>query len=219
MTNRTASCPGCGGTLTFRSAATVCVVCPFCGGASYRTDVDLEYLGKAAEVVPIASPLELGAAGRFDGKSWTAVGQLQLDHGAGPWNEWCLLFDDGSWGWYAEAQGDTLLTAALPTSELPAIPAWEALAPDLDLDLGKGGTFTVAEIGTGRVTAVQGELPTRVLPGAVVRYADLRGSNGAFATLDFGDSDAIEAVYVGRTVLPEELGLDALKAVPAERKV
>ena len=220
MTDRVASCPGCGGTLTFASAATVCVVCPFCGGASYRSDVDLEFLGKVAEVADIASPVELGGSGKLDGVGWTAIGRIQLDHGAGPWNEWCLLFDDGTWRWYAEAQGEALLTTAQPLADLPAPPAWDVLVPDVDVDLGPSGRFVVAEIGTGRVTAVQGELPTRVLPGAVVRYADLRGPGGTFATLDYGaGGPAVEAVYVGRTVLPEQLGLDAEKAAPVEKKV
>ena len=110
MSLRTAPCPGCGATLTFLSAASVCIVCPYCGGGSMRTDRALESFGTVAELAPIESPLTLYQAGRFGGVGYTAVGLLQLDHGAGPWNEWCLLFDDGTWGWYAEAQGQTLFT-------------------------------------------------------------------------------------------------------------
>ena len=38
-------------------------------------------------------------------RGFTLVGRLQLDYGQGPWNEWYAAFDDGDWGWVAEAQG------------------------------------------------------------------------------------------------------------------
>lgn len=219
MTIRTGSCGGCGATLEFASAATILVVCPHCGGASWRSDRDLEYVGKVAEVAPIASPVELGASGRFEGRGWTCVGQVQLDHGRGPWNEWCLLFDDGAWGWYAEAQGETLLTRPAPPDAVRAAPAWQGLEPGAPVDLPGTKGLLVAEVGVGRVTSVRGEIPTRVLPGQEVRYADLRGPGAAFGTLDYGRGEACEAVYLGRTVAPEDLGLSPRDAVPVERRV
>lgn len=215
MSLRTASCPGCGATLEFRNAATLVVVCPFCGSASYRTDVDLTLIGKVAAVAPIESPLDLATAGRFEGVGWTCVGQIQLDHGAGPWNEWCLLFDDGSWGWLAEAQGELLLTRKMDGVEAPPL---ESLQPGAELTLGSAGRFVVAEVGEGTVTAVRGELPARVVPGDVVHYADLRGPGGGFATLDFGAGTTCEAVYVGRVVTAEDMGLPTEPAAPTERR-
>ena len=219
MTLRTGSCGGCGATLEFASAATVLVVCPHCGGASWRSDRDLAYVGKVAEVAPIASPLSLGETGRFEGVGWTCVGQLQLDHGRGPWNEWCLLFDDGSWRWYAEAQGEALLTRPAGPDVVAAAPERTALEPGTAVDLPGTKDLLVAEVGVGRVTAARGELPARVLPGSEVRYADLRGPAGAIGTLDYGAGDACQAVYLGRTVAPEELGLAPEKAPPVERRV
>ena len=145
---RTASCPGCGGTLQFQSAATLCVVCPFCGGASYRSDVALEFLGKVAEVAPIDSPLELGTSGRLGARTWTAVGQVQLDHGAGPWNEWCLLLDDGSFAWLAEAQGELLVTTAVD-GKGASLPSWDEASPGVGFQLA-GKTWVVAERGDAR---------------------------------------------------------------------
>jgi hypothetical protein len=212
---RTASCPGCGATLEFRNAATVVVVCPFCNSAAYRGDVDLEKIGKVAEVTPIVSLLEIGSHGKHRGVGWTAVGQLQLDHGAGPWNEWCLLFDDGTWAWLAEAQGELYLTRRVEGAEAPP---HADLEPGITVSLGDAGTFEVAEVGEGRVVAVRGELPARVVPGSVVRYADLRGDVGTFATLDYGSGDALEAAYAGVVVEPEDVGLDPAKTFGAERR-
>lgn len=216
-TERTTTCPGCGATLAFASAATLVVTCPSCGGASYRSDVALEWLGKVAEVVPVASALELGATGRFEGQGYTCRGQVQLDHGAGPWNEWALLLDDGTWVWYAEAQGETLLTAEVAGAASTA-PKADEVEPGVGVRVG-GQDLLVVEVGEARVVTVRGELPSRRVPGARYRYADLRGDDGAFGTLDFGAGPACEAVYVGRTVRPEELGLDPTKAAPVERRV
>jgi len=213
---RTVPCPGCGATLTFQSAASVCIVCPYCGGGSMRTDRALESFGTVAELAPIESPLELYHTGRFGGLGWTAVGLLQLDHGAGPWNEWCLLFDDGTWGWYAEAQGQTLLTRKV---EGVAAPIHSELAPDQELEIAGHGRYVVAEVGEARLTSARGELPVRVVPGTTVRYADLRAADGGFGTLDYGVGITLEHAYVGREVDPKELGLDPEKAVRAEKRV
>ena len=217
MSDVVASCPGCGDRLTFRNPATVTVVCPSCGSLCARSDLDLERLGKVAELAPIDSPLSLGEHGRFGSEGWTAVGLLQLDHGAGPWNEWCLLLDSGGWAWLAEAQGELLWTR--PVEGLIA-PPYEQLEAGDRLDLGvKAGTWTIAEVGSAHVVSARGELPTRITPGSPVRYADLRGPGGGFATLDYGDSGTLERVYVGRKVEGEDVGLDPTKvAEQAERR-
>jgi hypothetical protein len=146
------------------------------------------------------------------------VGQVQLDHGTGPWNEWCLLLDDGSWRWLAEAQGDLLLTRPIREAE-PHIPARDALAPGRPVDLPGGGEFVVAEVGEARVVTVRGELPVRVAPGGVVRYADLRGRGGGFATLDYGDGSEPPKAYAGKKVAGPEIGLDPTRvAAPKERR-
>ena len=216
MSRRTVPCPGCGATLTFQSAASVCIVCPYCGGGSMRTDRALEAFGTVAELAPIESPLELHQSGRLGGLGYTAVGLIQLDHGAGPWNEWCLLFDDGTWGWYAEAQGQTLLTRKV---EGVAAPPWSGLAPEQELEIVGHGRYLVAEVGEARLTSARGELPVRVVPGGTVRYADLRAADGGFATLDYGQGTALEGAYVGREVDPRELGLDPEKAARVEKRV
>jgi hypothetical protein len=212
---RSAPCPGCGATLEFKNAATLVVVCPFCGSASYRSDVALESIGKVAEVAPIESLLELGARGRHADRGWRAVGQIQLDHGAGPWNEWCLAFDDGTWGWLAEAQGQLLLTRAVEGAKAPTR---TRLRPGNEVSLGETGLFRIAEVGSARVTAVRGEIPARVVPGQAVHYADLSGPGGLFGTLDYGTGDELEAAYAGRVVAAEEMGLDPSKAARVERR-
>ncbi len=220
MTIRSASCPGCGATLDFASAATVTVVCPHCGGGSYRTDVALESFGETAEVVDIATPLEIGSIGRFEGKRWSAIGFAQLDHGAGPWNEWVLQFDDGEIGWYAEAQGQCWFTRRVASATAPP---FEALELEQDVPVDGHGGLRVVEKGEGTVLTFRGESPLRVVPGRRFSYADLEGAGLAVGTIDYGTGDygtgpASDAptVYVGRRVEATEFGLDPEKAAPVE---
>jgi predicted RNA-binding Zn-ribbon protein involved in translation (DUF1610 family) len=217
MSTRSAACPGCGAEIVFRNAATLFVVCPSCGCASFRRDLKLEKIGKVAEVAPIDSPIALHATGRIDERRFTVVGQLQLDHGAGPWNEWCLLFDDGATGWLAEAQGQLLFTVAV---DVAVAATWSQVAAGRAVDLGSHGSWIVAERGSGRLTAARGELASAALPGSVVHYADLSGPGDGFGTLDFGEGERCEAVYLGRRVGQDDLDLDvsATEAKP-ERKV
>jgi hypothetical protein len=214
VTARTASCPGCGARIAFENAAALFVVCPHCGGASERTDLDLSLVGRVAQVAPIESVLSLGAEGRLEGERWRAVGLLQLDHGAGPWNEWFLSFEDGSWAWLAEAQGELLLTREAALERPPPAPA--ALRPGDEVVLPPHGRFVVAESRSARVVSSRGELPVRAVPGETYEYADLRAPRGGFATVAATGEPGGGVAYVGRTVARAELGIDPTTVAEAE---
>lgn len=219
MSVRSAVCPSCGAEIEFRSVASLFVVCPYCSHASARSDAKLELLGKVAEVAPIESPIALRASGDLEGRKFTVVGQLQLDHGAGPWNEWAIAFEDGSSAWLAEAQGQLLVTIEIDFPRTRIAP-WSEIGAGDELDLGDRGRWIVAEKGVGVVTAARGELFARIRPGAVVQYADLSGVANGFGTLDYQDGEACEAVYLGRRYELADLALDTTGAeMPARRKV
>ena len=204
MSTRTANCPSCGAEIVFAHAASVMVVCAHCGTASVRRGVSLEKLGRVSEIAPIDSPLALGASGRWRGRRWTAIGQVQLDHGKGPWNEWCLHFEDGDTAWLAEAQGEYLVT--FRRSGLGS-PLEQALEPGTKMTLGDE-TFVVAEAGSARITAVRGELPEELKEGERYQYFDLRGHGGRFATVAVQWDGSWEA-YVGDTASLDDLHIDA----------
>lgn len=207
MSVRSAQCPSCGAEIEFRSAASVFVVCPHCSHASARSDAKLELVGKVAEVAPIESPIALRATGDLEGRKFTVVGQLQLDHGAGPWNEWAIAFEDGSNAWVAEAQGQILVTIEIDVP-LARIASWSKIGAGDEIDFGDRGRWIVAEKGVGVVTAARGELFTRLQPGSVVQYADLSGIANGFGTLDYQAGEACEAVYLGRRYELADLALD-----------
>lgn len=203
MSVREASCPSCGARIEFRAAAGVMVVCAHCSTAVVRRDVDVEKLGKVAEVAPIESAVSLGASGRWHGRRWSVIGQIQLDHGKGPWNEWCILFEDGETGWLAEAQGEFLVTFHRPDIESPLD---KPMAPGNKVALGDE-VYVVAEEGTARITAARGELSREIVAGTDYRYFDLRGRGGRFATVAVYRDGSVE-VFTGESSARSAIGAD-----------
>jgi hypothetical protein len=202
------SCPSCGASIEFRLGVSLLRICEHCGVAVARKGADLTSYGRVAALLPTPSILKLGLEGRYAGAPrFTLVGRLQLDHGAGTWDEWMLGFENGSWAWLSEAQGQFHYMVEAP---LPPLPSFDQLRVDETVDLGVAGVFVVTERHRARFMTAAGELPVGVEPGAVLNYADLSGPNGAFGTIDYGTGNTAEAVYTGRAVTPEELGLRVL---------
>ena len=106
MSGYEASCPACGATVVFQLGSTLLKVCEHCGVAVARKGANLAAYGRVAELLPTPSILALGVTGGYAGAPpFTLVGRLQLDYGAGTWDEWLMAFAGESWAWLAEAQG------------------------------------------------------------------------------------------------------------------
>ncbi|MBI2374661.1 MAG: DUF4178 domain-containing protein [Deltaproteobacteria bacterium] len=196
MAARFANCPNCGGQVEFKAGSSLLAVCGYCQSCVVRVGDDiteLELLGKVSPLANVASPLYLGISGRYEKKSFTIVGRLQLDYGLGPWNEWYATFDDGTWGWIAEAQGRIYVLFGRELSGLPPYSHWRV---GTKFQIG-GKRFTVTERRKARFTSAEGELPFAVAPGSELKYCDIEGEDRAFGTLDFGDGEALESVFVG----------------------
>lgn len=211
-----ASCPACGAPIAFKMGSSIVVVCEFCHSVVARGDRKLEDLGKVAALVETNSPLDVGLRGIYQGVPFELTGRAQLGHQAGGmWDEWYAAFQDGRWGWLAEAQGRFYLTfeQSLPGQTL--IPPFEAIQPGMPVAaLQTSVPLTVAETGMARQLGAQGEIPYRLIPGQEYEYADLSGPDGIFATLDY--SDGGPTVFVGREVTLADVGLAG--AVAPERE-
>lgn len=207
--------------MTFELGATLLKVCEHCATAVARRGADLASYGKVAGLIPTPSVLKLGLEGDYEGAPpFRLIGRLQLDYGAGTWDEWLMGFSDGSWAWLAEAQGRFHY---MGQAALPPLPDFDQVRPGQTVDLGPPGTFVVAEVRRARFASALGELPFAVAPGSELRYADLSGPGGRLATIDYGSGDAAEALYVGSEVTLEQLGFsdlptaeDRLKRVAGE---
>jgi hypothetical protein len=202
-------CPNCGAEIEFRYDDSFVRVCGHCRAAVVRGDRGIETLGRVADLAPLESPLHLFVEGRLRGLGFMIIGRAQIRHGAGGvWQEWYGKFDDGRWGWIAEAQGRVYAT--FEAAGAGDVPPWPQLVPGQPVGLHDEGwrSFVVAERGEAQYLAAEGEIPYRFVPGASFLFADLSDGAGRFATLDYGDAaNEPPTIYLGREVTYAELGL------------
>ncbi len=199
----TANCPSCGAQIEFAIGSSAVVVCEHCHALVARTDRGLENDGKVAALVDTGSPLHVGVTGRYRGAGFRLTGRTQMKHQAGGvWDEWYAAFDDGRWGWLAEAAGKFYITFRTAEAHVPEIAQLKLGTPVPQVD-----NFVVTEIGTAQLNSAEGELPWRPQPGETYRYADLSGSELRFATLDYSEEKPI--VFKGTEATLDELGIEA----------
>ena len=202
-----AGCPACGAQVLFKSGSSVVVVCEFCHSVVARTDRGVEDAGKVADVAESGSPLEVGLRGVYLGVAFELTGRAQLQHAAGGfWDEWYAAFADGRWGWLAEAQGRFHLTFRIQVPSPNALPSFDSLQLGQQVwAIPAAQPPVVAEKGTARMLAAEGEIPYLLTPGETYPYADLSGAGGVFGTLDYGEQPPL--VFTGRETTLDELGL------------
>ncbi len=202
------NCPSCGAEIRFQSAVAVMAVCNYCRSTLVRHDLKLENVGKMAELLADASPIQLGTQGQYRGRPFTVGGRIQLRYSQGLWNEWYLLFADGSGGWLGETLGNYVVTFAIEAAE--PIPPFSQLRAGRHLWL-NGRAYEVGNLERAQCIGGEGELPLLVGPGYAAPVADLRGldADNAFATLDYSEEPPL--VYVGEQVDFQDLQLTGLR--------
>ncbi|HMR05245.1 MAG TPA: DUF4178 domain-containing protein [Polyangiaceae bacterium] len=189
------TCPSCGAPIEFGVGSSLAKICEYCRATVVRSDRGLENLGKVADLAMTPSLIAIGDQGTLGGRPFEVLGRVQLDHGKGPWDEYYVAFDYGqSWGWLAYAQGHWYVTQQVPGL---AAPPYDALRPEMDVDLGHAGHFRIAEVKSGTIVSGEGELPGGLPPGFQRFYADAYGQQNAFATLDYGDNSGTYTVFTG----------------------
>lgn len=199
------ACPGCGAEVNFRSAASVMAICEYCQTAVLKEAGAVRDIGKIAPVFEDYSPLQIGTTGRFDKSAFTLVGRLQLKYGAGYWNEWRALLDDGSEAWLSDASGQYVFTT--PRSSTQQLPRFEDLRPGTGVNFA-GNRYIAADVRTARCVAGEGELPFRVGEGWELKAADFRWRDN-FVTFDYSDGEP--RAYAGRSVTLEGLKCQLLR--------
>jgi len=230
-----AACPNCGAPVEFASAASASAVCSFCRSTLVRDGDALRRIGVSAELFDDHSPLQLQAAGRYQGAAFTLVGRLQVGYSSSPpapaaparptagapgatgeagphldgtWNEWHALFDSGKSGWLSEDNGAYVFAFDAPLQG--AAPRADELVAG-ERRLVGGAAWSVASVTRARLIAAQGELPRppRVDGGEFV-VADLRNERDEVATLDYGDPSGAVVWSIGRPVRLAELAMTGL---------
>ena len=205
---REVACPSCGAPVVFQSAASVMAVCEYCSSTLGRHDLDLENIGKMAQLQADGSPLQLRAEGRYQGDSFTVVGRIQLRFEKGLWNEWHLLFDGQRSGWLGESAG--IYAVSFLTEVGEKVPEFDELHPGELVTL-KKASYEVTNVEKAFCIAGEGELPFQIGSGYEAPVADLAGPGKQFATLDYSEEPPL--VYMGEYVEFEELHFSGLREI------
>jgi len=202
------NCPSCGAPVEFKIGGSIVTICDYCRTVVARSDRNVEDLGKVAAIIDTGSPLRRDLAGRYQNVGFRITGRTQMRHQAGGvWDEWYAAFDDGRWGWLAEAAGKFYVTFTTKTTGLPPF--------DVIQIGGRIGDLVVSEVGTATLISGEGEIPWRVEPGSTYDYADLSGPHGKFATIDYSEDEPL--FFAGRETNLKELGLAGEMAAPGKR--
>ncbi len=168
-----------------------------------RHDLNLQDLGKSAEVPEDISPFQLGTRGQYFATAFELVGRLKIRWSEGTWNEWHALFEDGREGWLAEAQGFYMMSfhqepfAQLPSlSEILEKSSATLVTIGRQLELLKGQTFQIDDCRPVTCVGSEGELPFISPVGRKSTSVDLRGEDSQFASIDYADDET--RLYVGK---------------------
>ena len=176
----------------------------------------LRKIGQSAELFDDHSPLQLGAAGTYQGAAFTLVGRLQYKYAEGTWNEWHALFDGGAGGqksgWLSEDNGRYVIAFDVPLAgDAPSATSLKAGAQVMV----SGQAWSVASVSAAKLLAAQGELPVppKLDRGFVV--CDLRNTRGEVGTLDYSDLGGTDKTAaprwsIGRSVAISELAMTGL---------
>jgi hypothetical protein len=208
MSSPTANCPSCGAPVKFLWSSAVQTTCEFCHSILVRTDVDLKKVGEVSDLPADASPIQIGTEGAYQNKSFVVAGRIIYEYELGAWNEWHLVFNDGSSGWLSDAQLEYDLSwASKPPTPLPT--------PDLIHEAQtfqwNSKTFQVTSRTRAHYKGVQGELPFEYWDKSDVLFADLRTTSADFGTIDYSENTPL--LFIGRAVEFEDLHLKNLREV------
>jgi len=205
------TCPSCGAPLTFENAHSLYAVCKYCRTMSVQSEDALKEVGQTAALVEDGSPLQLGATGILDGKTFKIVGRIQYKHPVGYWNEWFLSVDEEAGdAWLGEANGMYFFTRQKKDAKLPDGLAFSELYAGGSVEI-DGKEFFVKDIQTTKVVSGEGELPFSFEGEYEASVVDCVREDGTFATLDFSETPPL--VFTGRAVSFRDLRLSRIRSV------
>lgn len=201
------ACPSCGNPVRFRAESSVYATCESCSSLLVRQDVNVEAIGKVADLQPDGSPIQLDVSGVYDGVAFEVIGRIQVRYADGYWNEWNLQFQDGRNGWLGEAMGEYFVSFLVNADG--DFPRFDALSVGKDLKLGPQ-TFVVTNLAQAQAVSFEGELPFVQRTDYALPYADLRSASRNAATLDYSEGDN-PLLFLGQYRSFEELELKGLR--------
>jgi hypothetical protein len=208
-------CPNCGADVVFRSPALPNRVCDYCRSMLVRSDAGVAKVGEVAALPFDVSPVQIGMRGRVDDKGFEVIGRVRWAWTDGAWNEWLLLFENGTNAWLGEAMGQFMLLweqpfAQIRTRTLREIANGKEAIPGAEVQI-DNEKLVVADAREVICVAAEGELPFTARSGWKLYSVDLRGRHGECATLQRDDQEV--TFYQGRYVTLAELAPRGLRAI------
>ena len=173
-----------------------------------RRDTAVESIGKMAELPADITPLQIGTTGSHKGVHFALIGRVRMAWDDGNWNEWCMMRDDGSRAWLAEAQGSLAINAEAAGEDLPRITP--ALGSAFTFESVK---YKVTDIKNVSIVACEGELPYIAKSGTKRNSVDLTGPKGAFASLEYEAAET-PRLFIGQYASFNELKFSNLRELP-----
>ncbi|MBZ0187896.1 MAG: DUF4178 domain-containing protein, partial [Candidatus Obscuribacterales bacterium] len=144
--------------------------------------MNLENIGKMADLQYDLTPLTIGTCGKFDDQSFEIIGRLKVNYSQGFWNEWYVIFKGDDVGWLAEAQG--FYAVCRPIADVE-VPSERILKPGSEIELGKEGFFEVEDKRSVYCLFSEGELPINAMQGRKSVSVDLTASGNKMATIEY----------------------------------
>jgi len=209
MSQPVANCPNCGAPVRFRFSSAVQSVCEYCRSIVVRRDVNLEKVGEVADLPPDPSPIQIGAEGVYRNRPFVVAGRILYEYSQGGWNEWHVVFSDGTSGWLSDAMAEYAVS-------LPVAPPPTPLPSAEQIHRGRkfqwfGIHYEVTVLTRARYRGVEGELPFEYWDKNEVLFADLRSQEAHFATIDYSDNPPL--LFLGEAVEFDALRLKNLRPV------
>jgi hypothetical protein len=164
-----------------------------------------------AELQKDHSRVRLGVRGEYRRIAFHIVGRVQMKYDGGFWNEWCLSFQDGRYGWLGEAMGQ--YSVSFQTKTPVNLPSEDQIELGQEINIA-GKIYTLTSWEEASYYSAEGELPTELPLGETSVFADLSNSDGGFATLDFSESPPL--VFLGEYVTVQDLKLQGLQATEVQ---
>jgi hypothetical protein len=190
----------------FRWSSAAQTVCPFCHSILLRTDLDLKNVGTVADLPPDPSPIQLLTEGLYKGKKFEVIGRIVYEYEQGGWNEWHIVFSDGTSGWLSDAQLQYAISFLVkPDKPLPGQEKMSHASPGSH-PLTQGGIeYSNATMTKASYKGMEGELPFPFYGKKDMLFADLRTTGTAFGTIDYSEIPPL--LFIGEWVDYDELQL------------
>ena len=140
--------------------------------------------------------------GVYRGKGFQVIGRILYEYEQGGWNEWHIVFSDGTSGWLSDAQLQYAISfrVALPATLPEAKEVFRGKKYNLQQT-----DFEVATLTVAMYKGVEGDLPFPFYGKSDMLFADLRTPGRAFGTLDYSEEPAL--LFLGEWVEFDELKL------------